>query len=126
MKCYIGAKIIQAEPMSAAEFNEKIRPMVVNNGDDMDEVDGYMVVYPGGYKSWSPKDVFEEAYRPVNAGEAEMVITTRLHEACPGTVLVVADSKDGTVLPRHRQPSRGPFVLAFSSGRASYKTGWEI
>ena len=25
--------------------------------------DGYKVVYPDGYESWSPKDVFEAAYR---------------------------------------------------------------
>ena len=28
---------------------------------------GYKVRYKGGYESWSPKDVFEESYRPVNA-----------------------------------------------------------
>lgn len=46
MKQYIGTKIIHAEPME-------------KNGRD-----GYKVVYaPDGYESWSPKDVFEEAYR---------------------------------------------------------------
>jgi len=45
MKTYIGTKIIQAE------FSYK-------NGDE-----GYKVVYPDGYTSWSPKEAFEEAYR---------------------------------------------------------------
>ena len=46
MKHYIGTKIVQAEPM---EKNDR---------------KGYKVVYaPDGYESWSPKDVFEEAYR---------------------------------------------------------------
>lgn len=46
MKTYIGTKIIHAEPMQ-------------KNG-----LDGYKVVYaPDGYESWSPKEVFEEAYR---------------------------------------------------------------
>lgn len=45
MRRYIGTKIIEAEP---AENGFK---------------DGYRVVYPDGYESWSPKDVFEEAYR---------------------------------------------------------------
>ena len=46
MQQYIGTKIIQAEPME-------------KNGRD-----GYKVVYaPDGYESWSPKDVFEAAYR---------------------------------------------------------------
>jgi len=46
MQQYIGTKIIQAEP-------------AVNNENE----EGYNVVYPDGYTSWSPKDVFEEAYR---------------------------------------------------------------
>ena len=28
--------------------------------------DGYKVRYPDGYESWSPKGVFEEAYRPTD------------------------------------------------------------
>lgn len=44
-KTYIGTKIITAWPES--------RP----NGE------GYAVKYADGYTSWSPKDVFEEAYR---------------------------------------------------------------
>jgi len=49
MERYIGTKIIEAEPMSRARGGK--------------EEDGYKVRYPDGYESWSPKDVFEEAYR---------------------------------------------------------------
>ena len=28
---------------------------------------GYKVVYPDGYESWSPKDVFEEAYKEIES-----------------------------------------------------------
>lgn len=28
--------------------------------------DGYMVTYEGGYRAWSPKDVFDAAYRPID------------------------------------------------------------
>lgn len=52
LKPYIGAKIISAEPQ------------------ERDGQAGYKVVYPDGYTSWSPQATFEEAYRPVNAGEA--------------------------------------------------------
>lgn len=45
MKTYIGTKIIQAEPAMKGE------------------TPGYFVKYPDGYTSWSPKAVFEEAYR---------------------------------------------------------------
>ena len=49
MKEYMGVKIIQAEPGS-------------RNGKP-----GYKVVYgPDGYESWSPKDVFENAYLPLD------------------------------------------------------------
>lgn len=57
MKKYIGTKIIHAEPMKAEDF--KIHPLQVMG----DCHDGYYVIYEDGYKSWSPKDVFEKAYR---------------------------------------------------------------
>lgn len=44
MKRYIGTKIIHAEREDR-------------------EAEGYKVVYADGYTSWSPRDVFEEAYR---------------------------------------------------------------
>ena len=44
MKQYIGTKVVQAEPAE----------------------NGYKVVYPDGYASWSPKEVFEKAYRPTD------------------------------------------------------------
>ena len=56
MKQYIGTKIIQAEP--------KMRKVPTENWlDDRGFEDGYKVIYPDGYESWSPKDVFEAAYR---------------------------------------------------------------
>lgn len=48
MKTYIGVKRIQAEPQ------------------ERDGKPGYKVVYePDGYESWSPADVFERAYLPI-------------------------------------------------------------
>ena len=59
MNKYIGVKIIDAEPMTLTEFNKKHNKVIpATQGED-----GYKVVYPDGYTSWSPKDVFEEAYR---------------------------------------------------------------
>lgn len=54
MEAYIGAKIIQAEP------------------EERDGKAGYKVLYPDGYVSWSPKDVFEECYRKI--GDAEKAL----------------------------------------------------
>ena len=48
MKTYSGVKIIKAEPM------------------EKDGKPGYKVKYKDGYESWSPKEVFEEAYRELD------------------------------------------------------------
>lgn len=52
MERYIGTKIIEAEPMER----------YIGERAEM----GYKVRYSDGYESWSPKDVFEEAYRPTD------------------------------------------------------------
>lgn len=55
MEKYIGVKLISAEP----QVNPKTE--VGYNGQL-----GYKVVYEDGYTSWSPKDVFEKAYRKID------------------------------------------------------------
>lgn len=68
MKTYIGTKIIQAEPafrVSNENFTNVIHPKTYAIPEDRTGQtweDGYKVVYPDGYVSWSPKDVFEAAY----------------------------------------------------------------
>lgn len=61
MKKYIGTKVIMAMPMTMVEaqkvLGREIKPAVK-------EADGYLVEYDNGYKSWSPKSVFDEAYKP--------------------------------------------------------------
>lgn len=52
MKRYIGTKIIEAQ---------------LSERQDGDGQFGYDVVYPDGYKSWSPNAAFEEAYRGCDA-----------------------------------------------------------
>lgn len=49
MKKYLGVKIVEAEPMYSTDK----------------EKEGYKVVYEDGYVSWSPKEVFEKAYKEV-------------------------------------------------------------
>jgi len=36
---------------------------------DQENQHGYKVIYPDGYESWSPKEVFEVAYREVTNSE---------------------------------------------------------
>lgn len=63
MKKYIGAKLIEAEPLTRGQFNER---KGIENGVGCNPYDaGYIVKYPDGYESWSPADVFEKAYLQV-------------------------------------------------------------
>lgn len=64
MKKYIGTKLIEAEP--ANKVNGKVQPADWPVPNDATVEQGYKVRYVDGYESWSPKDVFEEAYRPIN------------------------------------------------------------
>lgn len=61
VKQYIGTKVIEARPMNRGEYNEYRGWTIPANENPADE--GYLVKYPDGYESWSPKAVFEEAYR---------------------------------------------------------------
>ena len=61
MKQYIGTKIIQAEPAYRVDGEVFVKANIVPCGYEIE--DGYKVVYSDGYESWSPKDVFEAAYR---------------------------------------------------------------
>lgn len=72
MKAFIGTKLVLAQPMSRGAYNtyQGWTIPVDQNPDD----EGYLVEYVDGgesnhklhvgYISWSPKAVFERAYRP--------------------------------------------------------------
>ncbi len=72
MEMYLGVKLIQAREMSRGRYNSYRGWEVPADEDPNDE--GYLVEYLDslnanhaehtGYISWSPKDVFERAYRP--------------------------------------------------------------
>lgn len=59
---YIGVKIVNAEPMTREAFEAKHGRNV--GGDKHGE--GYEVTYEGGYQAWSPEDLFDAAYRPID------------------------------------------------------------
>lgn len=72
---YIGTKVIHARPMDRRSYNN-LRGWTLPKGENGDD-EGYLVEYTdrlenpahvagfAGYVSWSPKDVFEAAYRQV-------------------------------------------------------------
>lgn len=68
MKKYLSVKIITATPMTHGEFaKEKYGEGQIETEFSKENVnsEGYKVVYEDGYTSWSPKEVFEKAYREV-------------------------------------------------------------
>ena len=67
MKMYIGTKVIKAEPMTMKEAQKVLGRKIATLKPVTVEENGYLVEYKNGYKSWSPKDVFEEAYREVGS-----------------------------------------------------------
>jgi len=86
MPSYIGVKIVKAWP---TEKNGK---------------PGYKVVYPDGYESWSPKEVFEGAYLPledprkITAGVVDRFLgPVEVSKLDPKTTLVKAKTATGFV-----------------------------
>lgn len=74
MKAYIGCKIIKAKPMTNLAFDEDIKglsPTIIRQHYNVKE--GYCVEYPDGYMSWSPKEVFEAAYREISEAEKDLI-----------------------------------------------------
>ena len=70
-KCYIGSKIIRAHLMDEITYLKEIKKEDID--DNRETRQGYLVKYPDGYKSWSPKKVFENAYRPILQSEKELI-----------------------------------------------------
>lgn len=75
MERYIGTKIINAKPMTRGAYNQYRGWNVPEDENPEDE--GYLVEYQDSptkntpdhenYVSWSPKDVFDRAYRKTSA-----------------------------------------------------------
>ena len=68
---YIGAKIIAAREMTRGEYNDYRRWTIPENENPADK--GYLVIYSDDYESWSPKQVFETAYRLITNEEKELL-----------------------------------------------------
>lgn len=61
MSKFIEVKMVEAVPMLAYQAMNMGYKVNTDDGDAF----GYEVTYPDGYKSWCPKDVFDEANRPI-------------------------------------------------------------
>lgn len=70
MDHYVGCKIVAAKPMDECAFLAAFRNEDVANRETRP---GYLVIYPDGYKSWSPKNVFDTCYRKVTVDEYDLL-----------------------------------------------------
>ena len=93
MQKYIGTKIIEAEPMS--------------RGQGGNAEDSYQVRYSDGYESWSPKDVFDEAYRPTD---------------CMNFGLAIEAAKKGAKITRRGWNGKGMLLYYVPEGRYPART----
>ena len=73
MEEYIGTKIVKAELMNLGDYNN-YRGWTIPEDEDP-EREGYLVKYPDDYVSWSPKEIFEEAY--VKTENNKLAITAK-------------------------------------------------
>lgn len=65
MKKYLGTKLVTAKPMTRVEA-EVILGKSIKLAKQEYSGEGYLVRYEDGYQSWSPKEVFDEAYKPAD------------------------------------------------------------
>ncbi len=78
MKQYIGTKMVSATP--AIRKGGKVYLPCDEIPKSMETIEeGYKVVYEDGYESWSPKDVFEKAYRPCDGMTFGLAIKALKH-----------------------------------------------
>lgn len=60
MKHYIAVKMVEATPMNLGEYNLHKGWDIPKDEDPATE--GYLVAYPDGYQSWSPKEAFDRSH----------------------------------------------------------------
>lgn len=117
MKKYLGVKIVEAEQAfyyttkTVNGFENKIWPKSISYESDITDEwqDGYMVKYEDGYVSWSPKDVFEKAYRTIDGLTFGLAI-----EAL----------KQGKKVARAGWNGKGMFLFYISENMNSQIGGW--
>ncbi len=112
MKKYIGTKEVQATPAIRKGGNVYLpTDQIPRTFEKVEE--GYKVVYEDGYQSWSPKDVFEKAYKPADTFKDRLMIeqqelAERLDKLCsfvdsPKFDKVVTDKEQRELLLRQRK-----------------------
>lgn len=65
MKKYIGFKLLEAKELNLGDYN--IYRGWKLPADEKHDREGYLVKYSDGYKSWSPKEMFEKSYMEIGS-----------------------------------------------------------
>jgi hypothetical protein len=109
---YIGTKMIKAEKMNRGDYNKFKGWKIPENENPLDE--GYKVQYSDDYTSWSPKEVFESAYKKLNIGKSTLELKTLKNDLitrdytfiqydnsvfnAPHNYIIESSCNDGTIL----------------------------
>lgn len=81
MKKYIGTKLVRASKAYRIggkiydNEHDEIKKVVLADGEQAEQ--GYKVTYADGYESFSPADVFERAYLPIECDEQTALSVTQ-------------------------------------------------
>jgi len=129
MEKYIGVKIIEAELMNLGDYNEYRGWTIPEDEDPARE--GYLVVYPDGYESWSPKEIFEEAYRNIGGkmtfGLAIETMKKGGKVARKGWsgkgMFIFLDIPATSPFSSDGSPKTDPYITMFTAQK-SYQSGW--
>lgn len=133
MQKYIGVKEVQAEPMMLGDFIETRGRNPYTNSKEVHYVDeqGYLVKYADGYESWSPKDVFEDAYLRVDFDTAVETPTderstflTALERELLGNALIAHRMRTKGAESERIKMNFGIAIEALKFGLAIRREGW--
>jgi len=103
MKKYVGTKFIDATPE-------------IKEGKE-----GYKVIYEDGYQSWSPKDVFEKAYRELGSDLPSLLTDLMVFPSDVPTIGVYQDKDYGGAHQYKIQECAG-----FSDGKTQYVDSYQV
>lgn len=118
MTTYIGAKLITARPMTSGAYND-YRGWTIP-ADENPEDEGYLVKYADNYVSWSPKDVFEDAYLAVTYNPNLLVDVPSISQEMVDDFIVKTDTQTmGEKTTVVRAVLRNGFVIVESSSCVS-------
>ncbi len=85
MQTYIGVKCVEAEPC------------------EKDGKDGYRIIYPDGYESWSPEEAFERYYFPIT--RSDKLTQQDINNWMGGSIVTAVDGDKKTTVVKVEMPT---------------------